>query len=430
MSITILIVDDEPDIREMIGEILADEGYRTVLAADAAEARARRAELRPDLVLLDVWMPDTDGITLLKEWRADPAPLCPVVMISGHGTVDAAVEATRFGASDFIEKPVSMARLLTTVRKVLAGDIAGARGDERIPDPLGRSAAIEALRERLDQLAAARTNVLIVGETGSGRSTLARWLHARGPNADLKAREIIGGTQPDSLQRLLDRGSDGAPATLIVERLEALSAAQAEALGTLLTQADGAGRVLAIAGPEIERRVAAGRFDNDLFHRLAESRLDVPALRQRREDIPELVRYISEQLPVRENLAYRPFPVAVQNLLRQHDWPGNLRELTNLIRRLLEVGSDDPVGVEEARALLQDGALDDADQVAAVHSPLFELPLREAREAFERQYLLARLRQAGGSVGQLAEAVEMERTHLYRKLRQLGIDPKQVQEED
>jgi len=431
MPVTILIVDDEPDIRDMIGEILADEGYRTVLAEDAAEARARRGEVRPDLILLDVWMPDTDGITLLKEWRADALPLCPVVMISGHGTVDAAVEATRHGASDFIEKPVSMARLLTTVRKVLADSHAASRRDaERVPDPLGRSAAIQALRERLDQLAAARTHVLITGEPGSGRSTLARWLHARGPNAAFEAREVTAGSPSDSLPRLLEGGPADAPSTVIVERLDALTPAQAEILEALLTAPDWGGRMLAIAVPGLERRVAAGKLDRELFDRIAESRLAVPPLRERREDIPELVRWISEQLPMREHLAYRPFPVPVQNLLRQHDWPGNLRELTNLVRRLLETGLDEPVGVDEARALLEQGCRDDVGTTAHAHSPLFELPLREAREAFERQYLLTRLREAGGSVGQLAEAVEMERTHLYRKLRQLGIDPKQVQEDD
>ena len=171
-------------------------------------------------------------------------------------------------------------------------------------------------------------------------------------------------------------------------------------------------RVLAITTPGLEQRAASGRFDNALMQRVAESVLEVPALRQRREDIPELVRYLAERLPGREHLPYRPIPVSVQNLLRQHEWPGNLRELTNLLRRLLQSGSEAPVEPEEVAELLDRSDPGNAFTMELLHSPLFELPLREAREAFERQYLITRLKRADGSVGQLAEAVEMERTHL------------------
>jgi len=433
MAATILIVDDEPDIREMIGEILADEDYIPVLAADAGEARRKRETSDPDLILLDVWMPDCDGISLLREWREQDVALCPVVMISGHGSVEAAVEATRIGASDFIEKPVSMARLLNTVRQALAagrGEAGlGKAGDAAptdVPEPLGRSSAITALRARLTAIENARSNVLLSGEPGSGRSTLAHWIYTRSAAKDEALEEFVMGP---GKSRLADVGP-ARPVTLILEHFESAGEDDRARLARLLAGSPDTVRVLAVTTPGLEQHAASGRFDNALYQRVAESVLEVPALRQRREDIPELVRYLAERLPGREHLPYRAIPVPVQNLLRQHDWPGNLRELTNVVRRLLQAGGESPVEPDEVTALLEGSDPASASAIASIHSPLFELPLREAREAFERQYLITRLRRAEGSVGQLAEAVEMERTHLYRKLRQLGIDPKQVQEDN
>jgi len=184
----------------------------------------------------------------------------------------------------------------------------------------------------------------------------------------------------------------------------------------------------AVAGPRLEWKRARGDFDDGLFHRLAESRIDVPSLRQRHEDIPELARQFAEELPESDRLPYRSIPVAAQNRLRQHHWQGNLHELRNIVRELLLAGSDRPVEVDELDQLL--AASEQSETGAEPQAALFQLPLREAREAFERQYLIARLKAADGSVGQLAEAIEMERTHLYRKLRQLGIDPKQLNEGD
>jgi len=433
MAATILIVDDEPDIREMIGEILADEDYLPVLAADAKEARLQREAANPDLILLDIWMPDSDGISLLTEWRDQDIEMCPVVMISGHGSVEAAVEATRLGASDFIEKPVSIARLLNTVRKALAsGQASGANTSVEarfsdLPQPLGRSDAVKGLRERLRVISKANANVLISGEPGSGRSTLARVIHAQSAAAHGPLKEFVMGSGASELAALQKTGPE--PVTLILEHFESTGKDDRAHLDRFLAAASPPIRVLAITTPGLEPLAASGGFDNALFQRVAESVLEVPALRQRREDIPELVRYLAERLPGREHLPYRPIPVSVQNLLRQHEWPGNLRELANVLRRLLQTGSEAPVEPEEVVDLLDRSAQANTSAVESVHSPLFELPLREAREAFERQYLINRLKRAEGSVGQLAEAVEMERTHLYRKLRQLGIDPKQVQEE-
>jgi len=358
-------------------------------------------------------------------------------MISGHGSVEAAVEATRYGARDFIEKPVSMARLLNTVRKALTDVQPQRERIERAPaeaeafEPIGRSDAMVSIRKRVDAVARSAGHVLISGEPGTGRSTLARWVHARAAAPDARCCEVRCGLGIQALETTRSE-FETAPErsmTLVVESFESIDEADREDLNAMLSKADSGLRVIAIATPGLETQAADGRFETSLFHRVAQNRLDLPALRDRRDDIPELVRHLAEHLPAREGLNYRPVPVPVQNLLRQHDWPGNLRELVNTVRQLLQDGVETPVDPAEVTASLERVEPDFARTVPAAHSPLFELPLREAREEFERQYLTARLRRVEGSVGQLAEAVEMERTHLYRKLRQLGIDPKQVQED-
>ncbi|MDX1625193.1 MAG: sigma-54 dependent transcriptional regulator [Wenzhouxiangellaceae bacterium] len=439
MTSKVLIVDDETDIRELIGEILADEGFEPVLAANAEEARERRSEHHPDLILLDVWMPDSDGISLLREWREADQLRCPVVMISGHGSVEAAVEATRHGAFDFIEKPVSMARLMATIRKALAsagrsGSPIGAEAEDEAGEPVGRSEAAERLRSEAERVAELPGHLLICGEPGTGRAALAAWIRTRGRRRDADRASVVCGGDAERLDELAGRAEDGAFAgkglTLLLTRFETVSDPERHALERLLAlTGQGLGiRITACATPRIDRAVADGDFDASLFHAVGELRIDVPALRDRREDIPDLVRHYTERLPTQEGLDYRPIPVPVQNRLRQHDWPGNLRELANVIRQLLSAGGDEAVTVDEVDALLARSAASDDETIAQLHSPFFEMPLREAREAFERQYLIANLKRVGGSVGQLAEAVEMERTHLYRKLRQLGVDPKQVQD--
>ncbi|GAB4167522.1 MAG: nitrogen assimilation response regulator NtrX [Wenzhouxiangellaceae bacterium] len=435
MDASILIVDDEPDIRELIGEILSDEGYRPLLAADADEAERLLAKTRPALILLDVWMPGTDGISLLKRWRAANGPGCPVVMISGHGSVEAAVEATRHGAVDFIEKPIAMARLLDTVRRHLSepagGDThAGTRASPtgRI-ELIGRSAVMEGLRHQLTQAARSRCHVLIEGEPGSGRTHAARWMLTRCEPAAGSVLEI--GCEPARFMNVMKdldaQGFDPSEA-LILDRIERLNEDCQQWLRDWLDTAGRSCRVVAVAAPELRTRVERGLFDPDLYRRLAQLVVTTPPLRERSEDIPDLVRAFIEELPERDGLPYRPVPVAAQNRLRQHAWHGNLPELRNVLRRLLAAGEGTPVEVDEIDALLNRPV--DPASLKVTHSPLFELPLREAREAFERHYLIARLREVDGSVGQLAEVVEMERTHLYRKLRQLGIDPRQVVEGD
>lgn len=443
----IMVVDDAPDIRSLIGEILSDEGYEVVQAADALEAREKRNQHHPDLILLDVWMPGDDGISLLREWAEAGTLNVPVVMISGHGSVEAAVEATRIGAVDFIEKPVSMAKLLMTVEKALSQaesqrESAEARQTNiSTMEPLGRSAAVQALRQNLDKVVEHDAPVLIMGEPGVGKYQIARWIHAhskrhQGPFVAVAADTLV--SEDDAQGPVLDvqNPQEGVLAeaqggSLLIEdiaklhpNLQTQLARWLETAGT--SDQGGDVRLMVSTSESLRAKVRAGRFDEALYYQLGVLQVEVPPLRERRDDLPDLVRFYAEYFPARDGLTYRPFSVAAQNKLRQHDWPGNLRELRNLIQRLLMMGGEGEVSVAEVdRALASAGPVE--------HHPLsgdvpdwFRLPLREAREAFERDYLMARLRAVDGSVGKLAEAIEMERTHLYRKLRQLGIDPKQV----
>jgi DNA-binding NtrC family response regulator len=450
----ILIVDDEPDIRRLIGEILADEGHDVMMAADAQQARELRAQQRPDLVLLDVWMPGTDGISLLREWQEAGSLGCPVLMISGHGSVEAAVEATRLGALDFIEKPVSMARLLAMVNAALEhGRVATDEADasrraraaqQPLIEPTGRSEAAQLLRRQLKQIAEHDAAVLITGEVGVGKELAARWIHAHSSRASGPFVNAGRATDGAAWVKLLLGQGDDQPGVLaqaqggvlflpaitemaplaqaaLLRVLEAGRLNPDEATGTELNV-----RIIAAAEERMDERMAAGQFDEHLFFHLAVLPLSMQPLRARRDDLPDLVRFYAEYYPAHEGLPYRQFSVAAQNRLREFDWPGNVRQLKNVMQRLLVLGGDQEVSVAEVDAVLSQ-MTSDTQTPAGQLSGMLALPLREAREEFERAYLTARLKQAKGSVGKLAELIEMERTHLYRKLRQLGIDPRKAQ---
>lgn len=436
----ILVVDDEPDIREVVKDILDDEGFEVALAADGAQAREARGKHRPDLILLDVWMPDIDGISLLREWGEAGALDCPVVMMSGHGTVETAVEATRLGAFDFIEKPVSMAKLLVTVKNSLeAGRLKREneqlrRQGPEVTDPIGRGPAVQELRRCLERVAGVDSNVLIIGEAGVGKEQAARWIHAHSSRAEgpfVVAAARGGG---DWQELLLDESSGLIPTaqggTLFLDDVSRLPKAGQEVLLGALESARLPGdtvniRLIAGTGQPLEERTRSGEFDEDLYYLLNTLPVEMPPLRERREDIPELVRFYAEHISNQAMLPYRRVSVAAQNRLRNHAWPGNLRELCNLIQRLLVLGGEDEIGIDEVEEALD--RCDTGGQASAGIVPeKYNMPLREAREAFERDYLVHQLKAVGGSVGKLAETVEMERTHLYRKLRQLGIDAKQV----
>ncbi len=441
----ILIVDDEPDIRELIGDILADEGHEVVSAADAASAREMRSQNAPDLILLDVWMPDTDGVSLLREWRDSGTLDCPVVMISGHGSVETAVEATRLGAFDFIEKPVSMARLMVTIENALeAGRLKRENADLRrqrpaVLEPLGRSQAVQNLRQRLERVSAHDAPVLVTGEPGVGKQEAARWIHAHSKRAEgpfVSAATRIDGDSWEGL--LIGEGGLLAEAQGGVLHIDDVSRLDRAGQTTLLKVLESGRldpdrpdspeldvRLIAGTSQPLEKQVREGRFDEALFYQLNVLPLQIPPLRERQEDVPDLVRFYAEYFPSRSGTPYRHFPVAAQNRLRQYHWPGNLRELKNLVQRLLILGGAEEVSVAEVEEALAQS--DTGESVGHQKVPaLFNLPLRDAREEFERQYLTFKLQSVEGSVGRLAEVVEMERTHLYRKLKQLGIDPKQV----
>jgi DNA-binding NtrC family response regulator len=443
----ILVVDDESDIRGTLKEILSDEGYEVDVAQDAAQARAVRAKHDPDLVLLDIWMPDTDGITLLREWSAEPGLPCPVVMMSGHGTVETAVEATRLGAFDFVEKPLSLAKLLRTVERALeAGRQRRQSARSLVPPlvaPVGKSRLMHALREQVQQVAPHATPILLLGEPGTGREAFARYIHFLGPRAQQPFVAVVAGSLDEATAAVRLRGSEagGTPGlfeeaeggTLFINGLEDLSpavqrmfAADLEA-GQFLPEGGRAARpircrIISSAQPGFETRSAAEPFRTDLLTQLNVISLRVPSLREYAEDVPELLRYYVDRLVDDEGLTFRRFGVAAQNRLRNYPWPGNIRELRNLVHRLLILGGDEEIRLEEIEREL---AVQLPQNEPLVKQDLLSLPLREAREAFERAYLQQQLLLCNGKVGQLAKRVGMERTHLYRKLRSLGVDFRQ-----
>ncbi len=451
----VLVVDDEADIRALISEILSEEGYGVTVAANAEQARNAREADRFDLVLLDIWMPDTDGITLLREWSEGGDLNCPVVVMSGHGTVDTAVEATRLGAFDFVEKPLSLAKLLRTVEGALdsAGQQKSASSNllPALLTPVGRSPLMKSLREKVQQYARHDASVLLRGEPGTGRGAFARYLHALSRRAEgpLISTTAASLTESNVEERLLGiESADGeitsgaferaAGGTLIIDELTDLNAlGQKILIGALedghYRRVGGSepvrldARVVATVIDDYEGRIESGALRRDLVAYLNVLNVRVPPLRDYAEDVPELLAYYVDKLVDSEGLNFRRLSVAAQNRLRNYPWPDNVRELKNLVRRLLLAGTDDDVSLEEVEAEISEAAPQDEP---LVKQDLLALPLREAREQFERAYLQQQLVLCDGKVGRLAKRVGMERTHLYRKLRSLGVDFKSVTSDD
>lgn len=450
----VLVVDDEADIRALISEILSDEGYGVTVAGDAAEARTARSASRFDLILLDIWMPDTDGITLLREWSDTGDLNCPVVVMSGHGTVDTAVEATRLGAYDFVEKPLSLAKLLRTVEGAL--ESAGKQSTKArgiLPSlltPVGRSELMKALREKVQQYARHDASVLLSGEPGTGRGAFARYMHALSRRTEEPLVSITAASLTDSNveKQLIGSENNGeiivgaferaGRGTLIIDELTDLNpAGQKILLGVLedgtFSRVGGSdvvrleARVVATVNADYDANVDDGDLRRDLLSHLQILSLNVPPLRDYSEDVPELLSYYVDKLVDSEGLTFRHFSVAAQNRLRNYPWPDNVRELKNLVRRLLLTGSDDDISLAEVEAEISSSA---HTAEPLVKQDLLALPLREAREQFERAYLQQQLVLCDGKVGQLAKRVGMERTHLYRKLRSLGVDFKSVSADD
>lgn len=451
----VLVVDDEPDIRALVSEILQDEGYRVATADGGASARQQLRERRPDLILLDIWMPDIDGISLLKEWYEAGELPCPVIIMSGHGTVETAVEATRLGAYDFLEKPLSLAKLLLTVEHALeaqrlAQENVGLRRHARTTlEPAGSSRAVAQLREQVKRVAQHDSWVLITGEPGSGRETFARYLHAHSARRDRPfvdvgvsaitqggaALELFGREDGDQVHYgRLEQASGGILFLDEVADMDTEVQAQLVAAldtgtflrvgGTEPVELDA--RVVAATRHDLHELVNSGRFREDLFYQLNVVPLNVPPLRERREDVPLLLSSTVDRMVENDKLPYRHFSMAAQNYLRNYNWPGNVRELINLVQRVLILGSDEEVSLDDVKAALgQAEAAAGGSMPSAIAGVVLEQPLRDAREAFEKAYLEYHLEQSEGNISRMAQVVGMERTHLYRKLRDRGIEIKE-----
>lgn len=449
----VLVVDDEADIRALIQEILTDENYRVTVAGNAAEARQARESNKVDLILLDIWMPDTDGITLLREWSEHGGLDAPVVIMSGHGTVDTAVEATRLGAFDFVEKPLSIAKLLRTVERALESTRKTGPTRELLPSllaPVGRSRLMQNLRDRVQQFAGHNSPVLLIGEPGTGRGAFARYIHVLSNRAEGELEILLAAslTEGNTEEHLFGSEGNGtvrpgvfertANGTLIIEELTDLNELAQKLILSALEQGRFRrvgghepvklqARILATVNDDYESAIESGRLRRELVANLKVLSLRVPPLREYAEDVPELLSYYVDKLVDSEGLTFRRFSVAAQNRLRNYPWPDNVRELKNLVRRLLLTGSREEVTLEEVERELAAGS---QTGEPLVKQDLLSLPLREAREQFERAYLQQQLVLCDGKVGRLAKRVGMERTHLYRKLRSLGVDFRSVSGSD
>jgi DNA-binding NtrC family response regulator len=451
----ILVVDDEPAIRELLQEILEEEGYTVTLAADGQSARHARLKERHHLILLDIWMPDLDGISLLKEWK-NQQDATPVIMISGHGTIETAVEATRLGAYDFIEKPLSMAKLLLTVRNALAHASLFQENQQlkkKVPplsEPIGHSLVMQNLREQAWKIAQHNSWVLLQGEFGSGKEIFARYIHQRSPrkqhafvsmevqNLSLEqaAVHLFGLEQEGGIQYgLLDQAQGG---VLYINEVLHLDPIIQEQLYFALEKqtfyrVNGKEehaidvRVIASSQYDLAQAVDNGMLRPELYHHLNVVSLHIPPLRQHPDDIHELLKYYVNWYVQHDRLPYREFSVGAQNRLRNYPWPGNLKELSNIVQRLLILGSDEIITADEVGMILEKNSLPAAENLATLY---IQMPLREAREQFEKAYLEQQLRQNGNNISELARKVGLERTHLYRKLRALGIDPKHIEKQE
>ena len=411
MAKHILVVDDEVGIRELLSEILSDEGYIVKLAANALDARRLRQEERPDLVLLDIWMPQMDGITLLKEWGAAGQLNMPVIMMSGHATVDTAVEATRIGALDFLEKPITLPKLLATVERALRKGEAEFK-PELSSTQLGKSTPIVELRRRLDQMAGHNAPVLLVGEPGCGIEMAARHLHQ--PNTPWFA-PVENGWLAENPFGPLAQTQGG---VIFIAEVGALSRAEQKGLSQLLTKLEKHHvRLICASSKPAATLIREEILDTSLVMRLSALTLAVPALREHPEDIPEIAAALLLRMTEAGEVPVRTLSTGALNVLRQMDWPGNLPMLTNVVRTAALMATAPEVTTEDMVRVVNQ-----FDSPTSEAKPAnFDLPLREARELFEKAYFEYHIRMESGNMSRVAERVGLERTHLYRKIKQLGI---------
>ena len=449
----ILVVDDEPDIRQLVREILEDEGYEVETAENASKAREIWAKLKPDLVLLDIWMPDEDGISLLKSWQESGSLCCPVIMMSGHATIETAVEATRLGAYDFIEKPLSMAKMLLTIENGLHArqlEFENRELREQVSiatELVGTSKVMQELRNKAEKIAEQSSTVLIYGMPGTGKEILARYIHKKSTRANQPfikaivaekefadmAKKLFGYEEDGVIHHgLLDEAGNG---ILYLGDIYKLDKETQQGLLNMLkqghyTRVSGSNqiplntRLIVSTTHDLRDDIEAGNFSEELYYLLDMVPLAIPPLRDHSEDVPDLLSYYVDLLTEQEGLPYRHFSVSAQNFLRHHPWPGNILELRNLVQRLLILGTDVSISQEEAEEALGSYIPVYDEGVGKLPTSMYDLPLRQAREQFEHDYLSWQLKQTKGNVSRLAERVQMERTHLYRKMHALKIDPK------
>ncbi|WP_077927198.1 sigma-54-dependent transcriptional regulator [Wohlfahrtiimonas populi] len=450
----ILVVDDEEDITDLIKDILEDEGFTVRTASNGTSAQKAIQDSKPDLVLLDIWMPDIDGISLMNEWKKTYQSLpFSVVMMSGHGTLEHAIEATKLGAFDFLEKPLTLAKLVAVVKRALKEQIIQptlkpqALTPQFTIEPVGKSPLMSSLRTKAKQIAeSGNRTVLLKGELGSGKHLFAHYIHSLsdrdqnpiiavnlGQLNEENIEETLLGKEDGSLitQGILEQANGG---SVILENIAQLSLEAQNKLANIINDNDyfrvnGKNllpqdvRFIAISRDDLSVLVDEKEFSEALYYKLNILPLDIPSLSSHPEDVPDLIAFYIHHFVEEEHLQYRHFPIAVQNRLRNHTWHGNVQELKSIVQQLLILGKSEEVTLNEVNELLTK-----KNQTRAISEDLLplDLPLREAREQFEKAYLLAQFRACEGNIAKLADKVGMERTNLYRKLKSLDIDPKKI----
>ena len=455
MASDILIIDDEADIRELVAGILEDEGYTTRTARDSDDAAAAIAARRPNLIFLDIWLQGSrlDGLQMLSNIKVEHPDL-PVVMISGHGNIETAVAAIKQGAYDFIEKPFKVDRLVLVADRALETSRLKREVKELkqlTPFPamlVGGSGVMQHLRQTIEKVAPTNSRILIVGPSGSGKELAARTIHAMSARAtapfvvinaaaitpERMEIELFGTEQVDGQARKIGALEEAHGGTLFIDEIGDLPReTQNKILRVLVDQtflrAGGATkvevdtRIITSTARNLEEEIAAGRFREDLFHRLSVVPIRVPPLTERREDVAILVAHFMEQISQATGLPKRRIGIDAMAVLQTHDWPGNVRQLRNNVERLMILAGGDLDAEITADMLPQDvGSMVPAMPKGAGGEHLMGMPLRDAREAFEREYLRAQISRFSGNISRTAEFVGMERSALHRKLKALGMD--------
>ena len=447
----ILIVDDERDIRELISEILIDEGYTTRLAGTSEDAMREVTSQPPGLLILDIWLKDSDmdGIDILKKVKSD-YPEVPVVIISGHGNIEIAVAAIKQGAYDFIEKPFNIDQLLVVIRRAMETsrlrreNITLRQKDAPVSDLIGSSAGFRALVSQLDKVAKSNSRIMLRGGSGVGKETAARYIHAQSDRAagpfvvvgcatiePDRMEEVLFGRESgdqNGAQGLLEQAHGGV--IYFDEVADMPLVTQSKILRVLVDQKfQRVGgndqikvdlRVLSSTSCDLEVEIAERRFREELFHRLNVVPVEVPTLEERREDIPELVEHFVEHFNQTQGLNVRKLSDDAAALLQTLPWPGNIRQLKNVIERILILSDGTgPISADEIPTDKQKSA--GANDGGGMSANWATLPLREAREAFEREYLITQINRFGGNISKTANFVGMERSALHRKLKSLGV---------